>query len=101
VNRLRSIGQITDRRIGVPLEGCGDITPYPERMHRPLPGTGSAVLFLLDGTALPVVTSHQIAPLPLRFFALGDDDALAAYVKRLNDNEQEKCRRIYEAGQAT
>ena len=36
-----------------------------------------------------------IAPLPLRFFALGTDARLAAYVQQLNDEEQEKCRKIY------
>jgi hypothetical protein len=33
-----------------------------------------------------------IAPLPLRFFALGEDEELTAYVAKLNADEQEKCQ---------
>jgi hypothetical protein len=39
-----------------------------------------------------------IAPLPLRFFALGEDEVLTAYVAKLNADEQEKCREIYAGG---
>lgn len=72
-----------------------NMTPYPEPKHHPLPRPGSDILFLVDDKALPVQTDQLIAPLPLRFFALTDDERLAAHVKRLNDEEQEKCGRIY------
>jgi hypothetical protein len=74
-----------------------DVTPYPDEMHRPL-GQGGDPLFLLDQTAKPVASPKQIAPLPLRFFAIGDDPRLSAYVEELNLAERERCEKIYAAG---
>jgi hypothetical protein len=71
-----------------------DVTPYPDPKHHPL-APGGNILFLLDDKAVPVRTEKLIAPLPLRFFALGEASELAAHVTRLNDEEQEKCRGIY------
>jgi len=74
-----------------------DITPYPDPKHHPL-APGGSILFLIDDKAEPVKTDKLIAPLPLRFFALGENDELKAYVARLNADEQEKCREIYARG---
>ena len=71
-----------------------NVTPYPDAKHYPLPRPGGDILFLVDDKAQPIVTDKLVAPLPLRFFPLSDEDGLVAYVKQLNDDEQEKCRRI-------
>jgi hypothetical protein len=67
-----------------------DVTPYPEEKHRPIQPSGST-LFLVDSSAQPIRTKNQIAPLPLKFFAVGDDPALAEYIEKLNREEQERC----------
>ncbi|SRR5216684_2039796 len=72
-----------------------NVTPYPDPRHYPLPRPGADILFLVDDKAMPVRTEKLVAPSPLQFFALNDDERLAAYVKRLNDEEQEKCRKLY------
>lgn len=69
-----------------------NVTPYPDPKHYPLPGPGADILFLVDDRALPFRNEKLVAPLPLRFFPLNDDERLAAYVKKLNEEEQEKCR---------
>jgi len=44
------------------------------------------------------VTGNQVAPLPLKFFALNEEDeAMVAHIEKLNAEEQEKCKAIYEA----
>jgi hypothetical protein len=75
-----------------------DVTPYPEPKHHPL-APGGSILFLVDMNALPIKRANLIAPLPLRFFALDDDQCLASYVERLNEEEQRKCGELY-AGQS-
>jgi hypothetical protein len=67
-----------------------DVTPYPEEKHRPIQPSG-CTLFLVDSAAQPIRTENQIAPLPLKFFALGDDPALAEYLEKLNHEGQERC----------
>jgi hypothetical protein len=74
-----------------------DVTPYPDEKHKPL-GQGGDAIFLVDVEAKPITTSKQITPLPLRFFAIGDDLELAAYVEELNRTERERCEKIYAAG---
>jgi hypothetical protein len=71
-----------------------DVTPYLKAKHRPLP-PGDSILFLVDARALPVTRKNLVAPLPLRFFALDDDEPLAAYIEQLNGDEQRKCEEIY------
>ena len=71
-----------------------DVTPYPDALHRPL-SPSEETLFLMDDRALPVTRTGLVAPLPLRYFVLDDDPALAAYVEHLNDEELEECRKIY------
>ncbi|MDR3420178.1 MAG: hypothetical protein P4L80_02870 [Xanthobacteraceae bacterium] len=71
-----------------------DVGQYPDRKHHPL-APGGSILFLVDDKARPVRTENLVAPLPLRFFALAEDRELAAYVAKLNDDEQEECGKIY------
>jgi hypothetical protein len=72
-----------------------NVTPYPDQKHYPLPKPGADILFLVDGTALPVTNKNLVAPLPMRFFPVGDDERLVAYVERLNQEEREECQKIY------
>lgn len=75
-----------------------DVTPFHEDPnHHPITQGGS-VLFLVDDAATPVVTDRVTAPLPLRYFALGDDRRLRDYVEELRREEERKCREIYETG---
>ena len=74
-----------------------DVTPYPDERHRPI-GQGGDAIFLVDYDAKPVRSPTQIAPLPLRFFAIGDDPKLSAYVAELNRNERHRCEKLYAAG---
>jgi hypothetical protein len=73
-----------------------DVSSYPDTRHRPI-APGGSPLFLVDDKALPIQTEKLLAPLPLRFFVIDDDDRMVAYVKRLNEEEQEKCRKIYDS----
>ncbi len=75
-----------------------DVTPFHEDpKHHPITKSGS-VLFLVDDAARPVVTDRVIAPLPLRYFALGDDRRLRDHVEELRREEERKCREIYDSG---
>lgn len=76
-----------------------DVTPYPDERHKPYTPTNGSILFLVDYAAKPVVSSNQVAPLPLRFFPIGNDAALKQYVRKLNEQEQARCQDIYAAGQ--
>jgi hypothetical protein len=71
-----------------------DVTPYPNPRHEPI-GQGGDPLFLMDDSAGPVPVGGQPAPLPLRFFAIDDNQELRAYVDELNQKEQEACRQLY------
>ncbi len=68
-----------------------NVTPYPDPKHYPLPGTGADILFLVDDKAQPVSRKNLVAPLPMQFFSLSDNERLAAYLEQLNDEEQERC----------
>lgn len=73
-----------------------DVTPFhQDSQHHPITES-EGVLFLVDEAAQPVRTSHLIAPLPIRFFALEDDEKLLNYVDKLKRKEQQKCQDIYE-----
>jgi hypothetical protein len=75
-----------------------DVTPYREERHEPYAPAEGSILFLVDYAAKPVMSSNQVAPLPLRFFPIGDDPALKQYVQKLNEEEQLRCKEIYAAG---
>jgi hypothetical protein len=74
-----------------------NVTPYPGDKHYPLPAPGQDFVFAVDATATPIATKSGAVSLPLRFYAIGDDERLAAYVKKLNKEEQEKYRNLYKA----
>ena len=74
-----------------------NVTPYPDPKHYPLPAPGQDILFVVDQKATLVPAINGAGPLPMQFFALGDDDRLLDYVKKLNEDEQEKCRKLYES----
>jgi hypothetical protein len=76
-----------------------DVTPYPEPKHHPI-APGGGILFLVDANALPVQRANLIAPLPLRFFTLNNDERFDAHVAWLDEEEQKKCAEIY-AGRST
>jgi hypothetical protein len=71
-----------------------DVTPYPAAKHRPIGPEGS-ILFLVDDKAKPFTNEKMIAPLPLRFFAIDEEDGMLKYVKRLNEEEQAACQALY------
>ena len=75
-----------------------NVTPYPDDKHYPLPGSEQDFVFLTDTNAKPVPTKAGAASLPLEFFPLGDDTRLVEYVKQMNQEEQEKCRKHYDIG---
>ena len=73
-----------------------DVTPFhDDPKHHPIT-EGNGVLFLVDDAARPVETENLIAPLPMRYFPLSDDERLVSYVGKLNHEEQLKCQEIYE-----
>lgn len=83
-----------------PDEVSTDVTPFNDNpVHHPI-HEGDKVLFLLDGTALPPVNDINgqriIAPLPMKFFALNDDERLLAYLEEVQRKEVESCQAIYE-----
>jgi hypothetical protein len=72
-----------------------DVTPFHAlEKHHPITQDG-AVLFLVDDAAEPVVSDRAVAPLPTRYFPLGNDERLVAYVDELSRKEQQKCDEIY------
>lgn len=76
-----------------------DVTPFHEEpWHHPMTAPDGSVIFLVDDEAIPVVTDSVLAPLPLRYFALGDDPRLRDYVDGLRREEERKCQEIYRTG---
>jgi hypothetical protein len=74
-----------------------DVTPHPEAKHRPY-GTDDSIVFLVDHDATPIVTGNQMAPRPMQFFPLAQDERLIAYTQELNEREAEACKAIYAVG---
>lgn len=74
-----------------------DVTPYPEPQHKPLRAS-DGIIFLADREAKPIRKGNIIAPRPLRFFGLNQDERLAAHVAMLEAQERATCEAIY-AGQ--
>jgi hypothetical protein len=66
-----------------------DVTPYPDVRHHPLPGPGKYPIFLFDKDASPVIVVEKMISLPLKFYALADDEQLTAHVKKLSEAEHE------------
>jgi hypothetical protein len=80
-----------------------NVTPYLNQRDRPIFVTNGEFLFLIDDAASPMQSENHLAPLPTRFFPLGDGEELARYVKTLNENDQEsydrECRSALELSQ--
>lgn len=73
-----------------------DVTPmHPDPKHHPFRPNGS-ILFQVDSSAEPVVIGKYMAPLPILFFPLGNDNTIISYVKTLNQREQDSCKEMYE-----
>jgi hypothetical protein len=71
-----------------------NVTPYPVLRHFPLPRPGAHILFLVDDSAVPIVSEQLIAPLALRFFAITQEVAIVDYVSRLNETERKSHEEI-------
>jgi hypothetical protein len=66
-----------------------DINPFHEDLKfQPFCPTPGKVLFLADEAAQPKMIGRAVSPLPSRFFPVTDDPNLAAYVEKLNVEEQ-------------
>ncbi len=77
-----------------------DVTPFhAEARHHPVTIEGS-VFFLVDPTAAPITINGAQASLPMRFFALSADPALAEHLRRMEVEEDNTCKRIYGAARA-
>lgn len=75
-----------------------DVTPFHSSpQNHPLCAV-DGVLFLVDDAAPPVFTDKVIAPRPSRFFPLSAEDRLVKHVERLEEEEQQACRRIRDQG---
>jgi hypothetical protein len=74
-----------------------DVTPFhTDAKHHPYAPTGD-VLFLVDDKAKPVVVGkNALAPLPLKFFPLSNDDRLIAHIEEIRDKEEQQCKDIYQ-----
>lgn len=73
-----------------------DVTPFTDNQkHHPL-GRKNYIIFLADQLAEPVQAGDLLAPLPLKFFALNDNQKLRAYVKEMEQEEYKACQELYE-----
>jgi hypothetical protein len=73
-----------------------DVTPFQEdTLHHPLMIDGS-ILFLVDNSAEPIIRGEVISPLPLRYFALGNDAEINRYVSELNEKEKAELTALIE-----
>lgn len=72
-----------------------DVTPFhDDPKHRPI-SPGGDVLFLVDTKAQPIVVGSLVGPRPSRFQPLATDERLTAHVRRLQEIEEDACRRLY------
>ena len=72
-----------------------DVTPlHDDPKHQPI-SPGGDVLFLVDTSAQPIAVGVTVGPRPSRFYALDADERLVAYVRGLQDAEDEACRDLY------
>lgn len=80
-----------------PVGALFDVTPFhSDPINHPLVAGDGSVYFLVDQKARPVQTERMLAPQPSKFFPLGENAELVAYVKQLSANEIEACRKVYE-----
>jgi hypothetical protein len=67
-----------------------DITPFhTDSKHHPLRMEGGVIFLIDDAATLP-----PFAPRPSCFYALDDDERLAAHLERLTREEEQRCREI-------
>ncbi len=72
-----------------------DVTPlHHDAKHQPI-SPGGDVLFLVDTNAQPIAVGVTVGPRPSRFYALDADERLVAYVRGLQEAEDEACRDLY------
>jgi hypothetical protein len=75
-----------------------DVTPlHDDPKHQPI-SPGGDVLFLVDRNAQPIAAGVTVGPRPSRFYALDADERLVAYVRGLQDAEDEAYRDLYAGG---
>jgi hypothetical protein len=75
-----------------------DVTPFHEdEKHHPLTPQDGNILFLVDDAAQRVETETLIAPLPLQYFPLSDDQRLLDLIQDYRRKEELECREIYES----
>jgi hypothetical protein len=73
-----------------------DVTPFTEDpKHHPIT-LQNHIIFLVDELAQPFDNGAVIAPLALKFFPLGDDPNLKAYLTKLAEEEEKACQDIYD-----
>ena len=76
-----------------------DVTPFPTNQNRhPLITQKNYVLFLVDQSAQPVEVGNLVAMLPLKYFALSDNQKLREYVKEQEQQEQKIFQELCEKG---
>lgn len=72
-----------------------DVTPFhTEEKHRPIIQDGDP-LFLVDDKAQPFKTGNLVIPLPLRFWAMGNELKIQGYVSQLQREEYESYNQEY------
>lgn len=77
-----------------------DVTPFHKNpRHQPILSSSSqytSVYFLFDDNSQPVETAKGDLSLPVRFYAIGDDQKLKEYVARQQARELESYKREYQ-----
>jgi hypothetical protein len=73
-----------------------DVTPFtPDPAGHPYT-LDKYVLFLVDEAAQPFERGALLAPMPLKYFALGDSQSLREYLAELAEREEKACWEIYD-----
>ena len=74
------------------------ITPFHEdAKYQPFCPAPGKVLFLLDEAAQPKIIGSALSPLPSKYFPVTEDPNLAAYVEKLNEEEQTHFQKLCES----
>lgn len=75
-----------------------DVTPFnSDPNHHPLQSDLGHVIFKVDHKAEPYTEGRVMCPLPLRFFPLSGDAALATYLEQKQREEDAACREAFVA----
>lgn len=74
-----------------------DVTPFPANQNlHPLISRKNYFIFLVDQSAQPVKAGNLIAMLPLKYFALSDNEKLREYVKEQVQQEHKTFQELCE-----